>query len=303
MQLDPSSYSTSSERIPARWPALRLPQRRWVRHTLAAGLLASAALMEAACSVSGMASGQPARAISLPSLSSLPALSGWQGVAGLFGATAQPQAPVITQLPAAQLEPVVAVAEVPVVEAPVEEAPPVAVDAFPYPYAEPTGAPFIPQVERWRGSVRMLIEEARLEGRLNGPAGRVDENLVLAVIEQESGGDPNAMSWAGARGLMQLMPASFAWIMGIRNWGEDLSGVDPNFAFDPHTNLRAGIRFLGAVLEEQNGSVYWALASYNAGGGTVNYWRALGLTSVPEAYWETAAYAPAILGNYNAHRG
>src|SRR5688500_16766735 len=168
----------------------------------------------------------------------------------------------------------------------------------------PGGTAYLPEVERWRGLVRELIAEARAEGRLNGNAGRLNEDLVLAVIQQESGGDPNAMSWVGARGLMQLMPPSFAWIMGIANWGQDISHLDTNFIFDPSTNLRAGIRFLGAVLEEQGGSVYWALASYNAGGGVVNQWRWSGLTEIPASYGggETAHYAPTILGNYNAHR-
>jgi soluble lytic murein transglycosylase len=149
-----------------------------------------------------------------------------------------------------------------------------------------------------------MIHEARAEGRLHGPAAVLDEDLVLAMIEQESGGDPNAESWAGARGLLQLMPESFAWIMGIHDWGEDVSDVDVNFLFDPQTNLRAGVRFLAAVLEEQGGHPYWALASYNAGGGMVNDWRAAGFSGIPAWYGggETANYAPAILGNYAAHR-
>lgn len=173
------------------------------------------------------------------------------------------------------------------------------------PAVRPSVQPFRPRVERWRGLVRELLHEARLEGRHGGAAWRLDENLVLAVMEQESGGDPDAESWAGARGLMQLMPESFAWIMGIRNWGEDISDIDPTFVFDPTTNVRAGVRMLAAVLEEQGGSVYWALASYNAGGGAVNRWRAMGYDSVPDWYGvgETANYVPAILSSFNAHTG
>jgi soluble lytic murein transglycosylase-like protein len=229
-------------------------------------------------------------------------------------ATASPE-PVIELVVEPTIEPVIepttlapVIAPVIVLEPAAEPAPePMPVPAAPTPEPIgplPGGTAFIASVERWRPLVRELIAEAHAEGRLQGHAGRIDEDLVLAVMEQESGGDPDAMSWAGARGLMQLMPASFAWIMGIADWGQDISHMDPNFIFDPSTNLRAGIRFLGAVLEEQSGSVYWALASYNAGGGNVNRWRWAGLTEIPATYGggETANYVPAILGNYNAHR-
>jgi soluble lytic murein transglycosylase len=163
--------------------------------------------------------------------------------------------------------------------------------------------PFVDEVERWRPQVHGLLEEVRAEGRLTGAASSVDEDLVLAVVEQESSGDPEAESDAGALGLMQLMPETFAWIMGIHDWGEDVSDVDRSQIVDVPSNLRAGIRFLAAVLDEQGGSLYWALASYNAGGGVVNRWRAAGFSSVPagDGYEETANYGPAILANYAAH--
>jgi hypothetical protein len=292
MQLDPSSPLTTRQSV--RFP-VRLPSRPWVTRAVAVGLLAGAALVEASCSVSGMTTGQPAASGLTERMagSSIPVLS----QAFRWFAPLPPAAPMALA-PEVHITPLVEV----VIEAPAPEPVPEVPAEPALPYAEPTGAPFIPEVERWRGTVRMLIEEARAEGRLKGHAGKLDENLVLAVIQQESSGDPNAQSWAGARGLMQLMPPSFAWIMGIRNWGQDISDIDPNFVLDPHTNLRAGIRFLGAVLEEQGGSVYWALASYNAGGGVVNIWRVNGYTSVPEWYWETAHYVPTILNNYLAHK-
>src|SRR6266542_2134584 len=231
---------------------------------------------------------------------------------------ARPAAPASLHL----ISPVLPSIEVPVAAAPPAPAGPAApaesppapapAQAAPAPTPEPTpevaqplpGAqPFIPEVERWRGLVRPLVAEARAQGRLEGPASRLNEDLVLAVIEQESGGDPNAESWSGALGLMQLMPESFAWIMGLHDWGQDVSDVSHDTIRDPEANLRAGVRFLAAVLEEQSGSVYWALASYNAGGGQVNAWRAAGYGAAPDSYGggETANYAPAILGNYAAH--
>ena len=272
----------------------RLPDLRAIRPASLAGsaaaVLGTLALVTVSCAAPGHIGPAQSGTIVFP------------GIPGVVRVQTQPHVPA----PVAPAAPIAPVAQPePAAPVVVEEPAPEPVAPAPEPVGPlPGGTAYIPQVERWRPLVRELIAEARAEGRLPGHAGRVDEDLVLAVIEQESGGDPDAMSWAGARGLMQLMPASFAWIMGIANWGQDISHLDPSFAFDPSTNLRAGIRFLGAVLEEQNGSIYWALASYNAGGGIVNQWRWSGMGEVPAWYGggETANYVPAILGNYNAHR-
>jgi len=84
----------------------------------------------------------------------------------------------------------------------------------------------------------------------------VAPELVRAVMTQESGGDPRAVSSAGAMGLMQLMPAT-ARGAGVR---------DP---FDPDENVRAGVALLRANLDRYDGNVSLALAAYNAGVGNV----------------------------------
>ena len=99
----------------------------------------------------------------------------------------------------------------------------------------------------------------------------ISPDLVKAVALVESGFDPHAVSPKGARGLMQLMPAT-----GRRYGVRDL--------FDPLENLRAGIRHLRNLLDEFGGNVTLALAAYNAGSGAV---RRHG--GVP-AYAETRAY-------------
>ncbi|MGQ9603141.1 MAG: transglycosylase SLT domain-containing protein [bacterium] len=81
-------------------------------------------------------------------------------------------------------------------------------------------------------------------------------DLIKAVIIQESGGDPNAISPKGAKGLMQLMDAT-AETLGITN------------PFDPVQNIFGGARLLARLLERFNGDLKLALASYNAGIGAV----------------------------------
>lgn len=83
---------------------------------------------------------------------------------------------------------------------------------------------------------------------------RVDPLLVHAVIAVESGHRPDAVSSAGAQGLMQLMPAT----------ARSLGLADP---FDPAANVEAGVAYLRRLADEF-GTVL-ALAAYNAGPGTV----------------------------------
>jgi soluble lytic murein transglycosylase-like protein len=84
----------------------------------------------------------------------------------------------------------------------------------------------------------------------------LDPSLIKAVALVESGFNPRAVSPKGARGLMQLMPAT-ARLYGVR---------DPH---DPYENLRAGTRHLRDLLIEFHGDLPLALAAYNAGSGAV----------------------------------
>lgn len=83
----------------------------------------------------------------------------------------------------------------------------------------------------------------------------VDEGLLRAIVQVESGGNPRAVSPKGAMGLMQLMPRT-ASAMGV---------TDP---FDPEQNLRGGARLIRGLLNEF-GDARLALAAYNAGGPAV----------------------------------
>ena len=80
----------------------------------------------------------------------------------------------------------------------------------------------------------------------------VDQDLVWAVIRQESGFNPQAVSPKGARGLMQLMPGTAA-LMGVSD------------AFDVEQNIGGGVKYLERCLSQFNQDVGLALAAYNAG--------------------------------------
>ncbi|MEO8034318.1 MAG: lytic transglycosylase domain-containing protein [Acidobacteriota bacterium] len=109
----------------------------------------------------------------------------------------------------------------------------------------------------------------------------VDAALVSAVIKAESDFNPREMSNKGARGLMQLMPAT-AQRFGV---------VD---SFDPVANIYAGTRYLRWLLKTFNGNADYAVAAYNAGEG--NVWKYNG---VPP-FRETVTYINRIARHIRA---
>jgi len=84
----------------------------------------------------------------------------------------------------------------------------------------------------------------------------VEEAVVRAIMHAESAFNPNALSRAGAQGLMQLMPATAARF-GVIN------------PFDPEQNIRGGVEYLAWLLKRFNGDLTLAAAGYNAGEGAV----------------------------------
>lgn len=111
-------------------------------------------------------------------------------------------------------------------------------------------------------------------------AAGLDPRLVLAVVMEESGGNPSARSRAGARGLMQLMPGTAA----------DLGVIN---ATDPAANLRGGSRYLADQLERYDGRLDLALAAYNAGPGNVDKAG----QRIP-AFVETRNYVSRVMDRY-----
>ena len=113
------------------------------------------------------------------------------------------------------------------------------------------------QFKLQRSSYNALIQKY-------APAAGLPWQLISAQCSQESGFDPGARSWAGACGLMQLMPSTAARF-GLQ--GQDI--------FDPEKNVAAGCRLMGMLIREfadvpsQYERINFALASYNAGSGHI----------------------------------
>ncbi len=111
----------------------------------------------------------------------------------------------------------------------------------------------------------------------------IDPALLAAVAQVESGFNPRAQSYAGAKGLMQLMDST----------ARGLGVTDP---FDPTQSLNGGARFLGSLLRQFNGDVSKTLAAYNAGPGAVQRFGGI------PPYEETRRYVPKVLGVYDQIR-
>jgi soluble lytic murein transglycosylase len=145
--------------------------------------------------------------------------------------------------------------------------------------------------------------EHREELLAQARARELDPSLVAAVIWQESTFDAGAVSSAGARGLMQVMPSTGRLLAR----GLDRSSRRPNL-HDPATSLALGTLYLKQLLDQFDGRVERALAAYNAGPNRVVSWTA-GRADMPAEefvesipFTETRNYVMAILAHQEHYR-
>lgn len=113
-----------------------------------------------------------------------------------------------------------------------------------------------------------------------GQAHRLDVDLLASVVKAESNGNPRATSRAGAKGLMQLMPAT-ATELGVQD------------SFQPKDNVQGGSAYLDELLTRYHDNLALALAAYNAGPGAVDRYHGI------PPYRETRLYVARVIHEFN----
>ena len=131
----------------------------------------------------------------------------------------------------------------------------------------------------------------------------LDPSLVAAIISQESHFKPTAVSSTGARGLMQIMPATWReFNPGSQCTGEHSPpATGSDCIFDVEANLRTGIAYLRALLDRFDGDVIMALAAYNAGAAKVARFDSEEAAGVPP-FQETRTYVQRIVNYWSGIR-
>lgn len=128
----------------------------------------------------------------------------------------------------------------------------------------------------------------------------IDPYFVYSVMRQESIFDFQITSPVGARGLLQIMPAtgkSLAELEAIQNF-------TPDMLYNPYLNIRLGIRYLIDLKQEYNNDYMYVLGNYNAGPKPAKRWQKTGeglswdIRAEDISYWETRDYVKRVMGNY-----
>lgn len=116
-----------------------------------------------------------------------------------------------------------------------------------------------------------------------GQQHHIDVDILASIVHAESGGQVHAVSRTGARGLMQLMPATAAHL-GVTN------------SFEPNQNISGGTAYLDQLLTRYHDDIALALAAYNAGPAAVDRWHGI------PPYRETREYVARVIREFNRRK-
>ncbi|MDC0903648.1 lytic transglycosylase domain-containing protein [Pelagibacteraceae bacterium] len=136
-----------------------------------------------------------------------------------------------------------------------------------------------------------------------------NSEVVLAIIRQESEFDRKANSWAGARGMMQLMKYTAKLVAKQAKLPYSISGLTQ----DPEYNIKLGSYYFNSLIEDYNGVYPFAIAAYNAGPNRVKTWRRVNgdpfKNQLSYVNWvelirfkETRNYVQRVLENINVYK-
>ena len=134
----------------------------------------------------------------------------------------------------------------------------------------------------------------------------MERSVVLGLIRQESSFDVGATSPVGARGLMQLMPATAASVARKLGVAADMAAL----TVDAGYNMRLGTRYLADLLARFGQAIPLAVAGYNAGPGRVADWMGVSDASMPDMidwiemipFTETRNYVQRVIENIVVYR-
>ncbi len=96
----------------------------------------------------------------------------------------------------------------------------------------------------------------------------IEKSLICAMINVESSFDKDALSYRGAKGLMQIMDTTGEW--GAKELG--IENFTPDMLFDPEINIKIGCWYINKLNDQFEGQQDTVLSAYNAGSGHVSGW-------------------------------
>jgi len=132
----------------------------------------------------------------------------------------------------------------------------------------------------------------------------IDPLLIAAIIRVESNYKPELVSSKGAIGLMQLMPDTAQWIIGMNGF----STYTMKSMHEPESNIQLGTKYIDLLNHQFNSNLAEVLAAYNAGPGNVSKWRESNtwdgkLETIDQIhFWETRKYVDRVVYYYKKYQ-